>query len=91
MPLPRGSRREELDPSTHDMPFDYRCGRLWKQSNDERREQRDPQGQLRGRRAGQDPRGAEPPFTVFINGVEQSEDVDYRDRGRRGRLHHARS
>jgi hypothetical protein len=23
------------------------------------------------------PAGAEPPFTVFINGVEQSEDVDY--------------
>lgn len=24
------------------------------------------------------PRGAEPPFTVFINGIEQSEGADYR-------------
>ncbi len=24
------------------------------------------------------PAGAQPPFTVFINGVEQSEDADYR-------------
>ena len=26
------------------------------------------------------PKGAEPPFVVFINGVEQSEDIDYRVR-----------
>lgn len=27
------------------------------------------------------PRGAEPPFTVFINGVEQAEGADYEVRG----------
>lgn len=27
------------------------------------------------------PRGAEPPFTVFINGVEQAEGADYRIEG----------
>jgi len=27
------------------------------------------------------PRGAEPPFTVFINGIEQSEGSDYRVEG----------
>jgi hypothetical protein len=32
-----------------------------------------------GRRIGL-PRGAEPPFAVFINGVEQSEGADYRVR-----------
>ena len=29
------------------------------------------------------PRGAEPPFTVFINGVEQSEGADYGSRAAR--------
>lgn len=28
------------------------------------------------------PRGAEPPYTVFVNGVRQAEDSDYRVRGR---------
>ena len=35
------------------------------------------------------PRGAEPPYRVFVNGVEQSEDQDYEVRGHE--LHFSRA
>jgi hypothetical protein len=37
-----------------------------------------PEGSVAVGRRMKLPRGAEPPFTVFINGVEQREDRDYR-------------
>jgi hypothetical protein len=39
-----------------------------------------PKGSYAAGRRVKLPAGAEPPFAVFINGVEQSEDVDYRVR-----------
>ncbi len=36
-----------------------------------------PKGSYAAGRRVRLPRGAEPPFTVFINGVEQAEGVDY--------------
>ena len=40
-------------------------------------EQEIPKGSYAAGRRVRLPRGAEPPFTVFINGVEQAEEVDY--------------
>lgn len=37
-----------------------------------------PEGSVAAGRRMRIPRGAEPPFTVFINGVEQREGADYR-------------
>ena len=39
-----------------------------------------PKGSYAAGRRVKLPAGAEPPFVVFINGVEQSEDADYRVR-----------
>ena len=41
------------------------------------RRDRDPKGSYAAGRRVQLPAGAEPPFAVFVNGVEQSEGADY--------------
>jgi hypothetical protein len=41
-----------------------------------------PKGSYAAGRRALIPRGAEPPFKVYINGVEQTDGADYRIRGR---------
>ena len=67
------------------------CARLWKRATMSDPSTEIPKGSYAAGRRVKLPAGAEPPFTVFINGIEQSEGADYEVARRRDRLQPRRS
>ena len=73
MPYRGGVTREELDPSGHETPFDLGP----RDSRSAMSETEIPKGSYAAGRRVKLPAGAEAPYAVFVNGVEQREGVDY--------------
>ena len=79
---PRGARPDRLRHPVRRRP------RGTAQQANEQTDDRGPERQLRRRAEGQASRPApKPPFTVFVNGIEQREGADYNVARRRDRLH----
>ena len=78
VPFQGGVVREELDPTRPRDAVRPRARDSGGESNDERRAETEiPKGSYAAGERVKLPAGAEPPFTVFINGVEQGEGDDY--------------